>query len=366
MVVSRDITEKASEEPTKRLEMTERNLGSSLDPVPWDTTATSAVRKLSFSEQQHRFETKRERILKKAYLECKRITASYAKTFFLGTSLLSEEKRLPVWAIYVWCRRTDDIVDGPRAAGNDDEVREVLADWEKRIDEIFAGRAFDALDLALVDVVQKFPLLRSQPFFDMVEGMKMDLQKSRYETWQELYLYCYRVAATVGLMTLPIMGTATPGKAALEEAKEPAIALGIALQITNILRDVGEDAGRGRIYIPKEDMEKFNYTEEELFNGVINENYIDLMKFEIARARDYFQQAEAGIAMLAPDARLPVRASMDIYGGILTQLEANRYDNFTKRAYVTKAKKISMLPLSWMRTVEDGPGAALYNLLGRP
>eukprot|EP00188_Purpureofilum_apyrenoidigerum_P000184 Plantae.Rhodophyta-Purpureofilum_apyrenoidigerum.ctg10714.p1 GENE.Plantae.Rhodophyta-Purpureofilum_apyrenoidigerum.ctg10714~~Plantae.Rhodophyta-Purpureofilum_apyrenoidigerum.ctg10714.p1 ORF type:complete len:368 (-),score=57.70 Plantae.Rhodophyta-Purpureofilum_apyrenoidigerum.ctg10714:269-1372(-) len=367
--------------------------------MPWDTTAPG-VQSLSYFDQRLRFLKKRERILNKAYKECQRITATYAKTFYLGTSFLSKEKRLPVWAIYVWCRRTDDIVgkwgspqlrpfqlgraplgregvrgnadalptgtDGPRAQGRREELERALQSWQERLAAVFEGNARDALDLALVDVVEKYPLLQPQPFTDMIEGMRMDLEKFRYETWDELYTYCYRVAATVGLMTLPIMGTSRPGVGAYEEAKEPAVALGIALQITNILRDVGEDRHRGRIYIPQEDMKRFNYTEDELFKGVVNKNYIELMKFEIARARHYFQQAEEGILMLAPDARLPVRASMDIYSGILNQLEENGFDNFNKRAYVPKLKKMMMLPLCWLRIQQEGAFRLLYNAIGSP
>mmetsp|Transcript_5689 Transcript_5689/g.16927 ORF Transcript_5689/g.16927 Transcript_5689/m.16927 type:complete len:408 (+) Transcript_5689:137-1360(+) len=371
MVVSREYSERPVSDDSPKLNsdipVFDRHTaaGKLSEQMPWDTTATG-VQSLSYFDQRLRFLKKRERILNKAYKECQRITSTYAKTFYLGTSFLSKEKRLPVWAIYVWCRRTDDIVDGPRALGRRDELEKTLQGWEERLAGVFKGNARDALDLALVDVVEKYPLLRVQPFTDMIEGMRMDLDKFRYKTWDELYTYCYRVAATVGLMTLPIMGTSRPGLAAYEEAKSPAIALGIALQITNILRDVGEDRHRGRIYIPQEDMQRFNYTEEELFNGVVNKNYIELMKFEIARARHYFKLAEEGILMLSPDARLPVRASMDIYSGILNQLEENGYDNFSKRAYVPKMKKMMMLPLCWLRIQQEGAFRHLYNALGSP
>ena len=189
----------------------------------------------------------------------------------------------------------------------------------------------------------------------MIKGMLMDTPQSgqdRYETWDDLYTYCYRVAGTVGLMVLPILGAA-PGYTE-EEAKKPALALGVALQITNILRDVGEDAVRGRIYIPRKDMERFGVTEEQILSYQLDNNYIRLVQFYIEKAKFYYKQAEEGIPMLAPSARLPVRVSLDMYGQILDKIEANGYDNFRRRAYVSKTEKLLTLPLSWWRTKTAG------------
>ena len=165
--------------------------------------------------------------------------------------------------------------------------------------------AYDSIDLALVDTVRNYPGLTVQPFEDMVKGMVMDLDQNRFDTFDELYVYCYRVAGTVGLMVLPIMGTAED--ATLEEALEPALALGVALQLTNILRDVGEDRARQRIYLPREDLERFGVSEQSLLKGIKDENYTNMLKFQIARAREWYARAEAGIPMLAEDAQLPVR-----------------------------------------------------------
>jgi len=223
-----------------------------------------------------------------------------------------------------------------------------LAAWRARLNSVWQGEATDALDLTLLDTRMKYPSLSIEPFLDMIEGMKMDTPQfgqNRYKTWDDLYLYCYRVASTVGLMSLPIFGTA-PGYTE-EQAKSPAIALGIGLQITNILRDVGEDARRGRIYLPQEDMERFNVTERQILNNVLDDNYIKLMKFEIQRARDYYKEAQDGIPMLAPAARLGVQAASDIYSQILNKVEDNGYDNFRFRAYVKSNEKLSLLLSSW-------------------
>jgi len=201
-----------------------------------------------------------------------------------------------------------------------------------------------------------------EPYRDMVRGMLMDVSdKVTYDTWDELYLYCYRVASTVGLMTMPIMGTA-PG-VSMEEARDPAVALGIALQITNILRDVGEDArDRGRIYLPQEDMRKFGVTSEWVLahssaGAVVQESdaetlrqYKELVKFEIARARKYYDEAQQGIALLAPSAQLPVAVAMELYREILDRIERNDYDNLSKRAYLTGPEKLKMVPDIWLKT----------------
>lgn len=299
---------------------------------------------------------RRTNVLNQAYQECERITSIFAKTFYLGTKFMSPVARKAIWAIYVWCRRTDDIVDGPRAmVRGKKSMQQDLQDWTVRLEDVWEGKPRDALDLALVDVREKYPSLPIAPFKDMIDGMVMDVPgigKNRYQTFAELELYCYRVAGTVGLMTLPILGTAMG--VSEEDAKYPALSLGIALQLTNILRDVGEDAVRGRIYLPLEDLAQFGVDPDNIMNGILDANYKDLMKYQIARARFYYKQAARGIPMLAPESRLPVQASLDMYGKILEAIEANDYDNFRKRAYISKTEKLLTLPLSYMRSLNPG------------
>lgn len=289
---------------------------------------------------------RREELLSRSYDMCKEITSHYSKTFFMGTRLFPPEKARAVWAVYAWCRRTDDIVDKPRADRT--SLRTELQQWQQRLSAIWAGRPYDMIDLALADTVKNYPALSITPFEDMIKGMVMDLDQNRFETFEELYVYCYRVAGTVGLMTMPIMGTADGYTE--EDALEPALALGVALQLTNILRDVGEDRHRQRIYIPQEDLRRFGVTEQALIKGVKSENYVQMLKFQIARAREWYQRAETGVAMLAPEARLPVRASLDMYSSILDKIELNNYDNFEKRAYTTKLEKLALLPGAWWKT----------------
>jgi phytoene synthase len=288
-----------------------------------------------------------------SYQLCRQITAKYAKTFYLGTLLMSKAKRPAIWAIYAWCRRTDELVDGPAAAIT---TPETLDKWEQQLESIFAGHPVDNYDVALVDTLQRFPI-DIQPFRDMIAGQRMDLHRSRYKNFEELYLYCYRVAGTVGLMSTSVMGIDTEQNTAPWSRNqlpyiptEEAIALGIASQLTNILRDVGEDARRGRIYIPQEDLVRFNYTEQDLFKGVVDDRWRSLMRFQIARTRQFYTQAEKGISYLSPDARLPVWAALMHYSRILEKIERNNYDVFNQRAYVPQWQKLGSLPLAWLRS----------------
>jgi len=295
----------------------------------------------------------RQGALADGYEICRKITASYAKTFYLGTRFMDPDRARSIWAVYAWCRRTDDIVDAPR--GGVKYLMREIAQWGKRLEGIWEGSAYDIVDLPLVDTVKRYPDMDIQPYKDMIEGMLMDLSQDRYATFEDLYVYCYRVAGTVGLMTLPVMGTA-PG-VTYEEAVEPALALGIALQLTNILRDVGEDARRGRIYLPQEDLARFGVTEEQVLAGRLDENYVRMMQFQIARARDYFDKSEDGISKLSESARMPVRASLDLYRKILERIESNGYDNFRKRAYVSKIEKFLTLPSSYFKCMEAAKAA---------
>eukprot|EP00562_Extubocellulus_spinifer_P011817 CAMPEP_0178555698 /NCGR_PEP_ID=MMETSP0697-20121206/9000_1 /TAXON_ID=265572 /ORGANISM="Extubocellulus spinifer, Strain CCMP396" /LENGTH=554 /DNA_ID=CAMNT_0020188721 /DNA_START=242 /DNA_END=1905 /DNA_ORIENTATION=- len=292
------------------------------------------------------------RLLTESYEESGIVTAAFAKTFYLGTKLMSPPAQRAIWAIYVWCRRTDEIVDAPRSPSDPDMLSD-LSQWEIRTENLWnLGQVVDVLDLPLLDVRINYPKLDITPFIDMVRGMLMDipeLGQDRYLTFDELHLYCYRVAGTVGLMSMPIFGC--DDGFTEEEAKEPALSLGVAFQITNILRDVGEDATtRGRVYLPLQDMEKFGVTEQQLFDQRVDDNYVALMKYEIERARMYYDRAKRGVPMLSAESRLPVQSSLDCYGKILDKIEENGYDTLTKRAYVSKWEKLFEIPFSWYRT----------------
>ncbi|MGB7084750.1 MAG: phytoene synthase, partial [Phormidesmis sp.] len=253
---------------------------------------------------------------------------------------------------YVWCRRTDELVDGPQAKFTTEST---LDHWESQLESLFLGHPKDDLDVAMVDTLGRFDL-DIQPFRDMIDGQRMDLQRARYDTFEELKLYCYRVAGTVGLMSTTVMGMDTNVNASPWRQSNPvmppiaeAVSLGIANQLTNILRDVGEDARRDRIYLPLEDLSLFDYTPEDLLNGVIDDRWRSLMRFQIQRALKYYQEAETGISRLHPDARWPVWTALMLYRKILDVIVENDYDVFSRRAFVPKARKFLCLPQALIR-----------------
>ena len=290
--------------------------------------------------------------LDQAYEICRKETQKWAKTFYLGTLLLPLKKRKAIWAIYVWCRRTDEIMDSVEASSkSQDELSDNLDAWEENTKNVFNGNIKSELDAVLLDTIEKYPQ-NIQPYLDMIDGQRMDLNKFRYKDFEELKLYCYRVAGTVGLMTQNVMGIdsayTTAPWSSNPDPSESAIALGIANQLTNILRDVGEDRQRGRIYLPQEDIEKFNYSEEELLKGEINNQWKELMNFELTRARDWFQKSEDGIKWLSSDARWPVWTSLRLYRGILDSIERLDYDVFNNRAFVKNSVKAFEIPISFL------------------
>ncbi|KAJ9540915.1 hypothetical protein OSB04_027421 [Centaurea solstitialis] len=298
-------------------------------------------------------------VLNEAYDRCGEVCAEYAKTFYLGTLLMTPERRKAIWAIYVWCRRTDELVDGPNASHI---TPKALDRWESRLEDLFNGRPFDMLDAALADTVSKFPV-DIQPFKDMIEGMRMDLRKSRYKTFDELYLYCYYVAGTVGLMSVPIMGIAPESQATTESVYNAALSLGIANQLTNILRDVGEDARRGRVYLPQDELAQAGLSDEDIFAGKVTDKWRSFMKKQIKRARSFFDEAEEGVTQLSSASRWPVWASLLLYRQILDEIEANDYNNFTRRAYVSKPKKLVSLPFAYAKSLAPPSSRALSKIM---
>lgn len=284
-----------------------------------------------------------EAVLEEAYQHCRRITRKGSKTFYFGSLLLPYQKRRAMWAFYSFCRYTDDLVDNSESLTSD-ELVEQLDYWETESRAALQGQVNARLShfLAWSHSVTNFQI-PPEPTLELIEGCRMDLTKSRYANFDELRLYCYRVASTVGLVAAQVIGYSDP------IALNYAIDLGIAMQLTNILRDVGEDARNGRIYLPLDEMRQFGYTEEELLQGVINQSFIQLMKFQIERARRYYQQAMPGIEYLTADSRLSISVAADLYSRILDVIERNNYDVFTRRAYVPGKEKLARLLVNWRK-----------------
>lgn len=273
--------------------------------------------------------------LDEAYRICVDIIRKHSRSFSLGSYFLPAEKRQAVRAFYALCRTSDDLVDQAQ-----DEVRHTLARWVALVQADNPPPDNPVL-LAWHDTATRYNVPRYL-IDELLAGVAMDLTVNRYATFDDLWLYCYRVASVVGLVTMYITGHH-------EGASPYAISLGIALQLTNILRDVGEDAARGRIYLPQEDLARFDLCDDDILQGRLDDRFRTLMRFEIERAHTLYEEAWPGIALLSRDSQFSVSAAAEIYRGILAKIEVNDYDVFTKRAHLTTTDKILMLPRIYKR-----------------
>jgi phytoene synthase len=292
----------------------------------------------------------RQEQIEEAYEYCRRVTQQASKTFFWGSMFLPPPKRQAIWAVYAFCRVVDDIADEvpdpvtpvPGHLRGSFSPQKELDRWRTSLEHLYlhGGACDDPIQLAWSDMLERFavPL---EPAIDLLQGVAMDLSHMRYSNFDDLYLYCYRVAGTIGLLTSPIFGYQD------EAALAHSVDLGVALQLTNILRDIGEDAQRDRIYLPRDEMYYFGYCENELMNGVMNDAFRNLIRFQITRAEDYYERAQPGIALLNADCRMAVRLSSSLYHAILDRIRLNQYNVFTKRASVPLKTKLAAVPQYW-------------------
>jgi len=266
--------------------------------------------------------------------------------FFYSFLFLPKPKREAIIDVYRFCRAVDDVVDDIVESGGGGHARDLahveLDKWRAEIDSLYAGQPVQPLSQKLHTVLARFPM-PAEYFHEMINGCEMDLQRSRYETFEELYQYCYRVAAITGLMCIEIFTYRSP------RTKEYAVNLGIALQLTNILRDVKEDAERGRVYLPQEDLRRFGYDENDLFNNVVNDNFRALMKFECDRAHEYYQRAQDCL----PDEDLPTltaaRTMGKIYFRLLEQIERFDYDVFHHQVRLHRPERFYIALSEWLK-----------------
>jgi len=242
--------------------------------------------------------------------------------------------------IYAFCRKTDDIVDMKYESLKNKEV--TLNDWEKELQLALNKKSEIKLLNELSKQISKFNIPHN-PFFDLIDGMKMDLSKKRYETFDELREYCYKAASTVGLMTIPIFGY--KNKSTVKFAEN----LGIALQLTNIIRDIKMDAVVDRIYLPQDDLKKFNYSEYDLMNNEYNENFIELMKFQVERAKSFYLMADENLTKEDKASMFAARAMEHIYDRLLQKIEAEKYNVFKKKINVSRRNKIFISLSVWAK-----------------
>ncbi len=275
-----------------------------------------------------------------AYEYCRHITREAAGNFYYAFVTLPRRRRRAMYAAYAYCRLCDDLSDDDLPL--DQKTAQIRAINDRLMsarDGNPDGPVFEALAHAAAEY--------GIPYEDLMEvarGVEMDLTISRYETFEDLATYCYRVASVVGLICIKICGYSD------ERAREYAIDLGLAMQLTNILRDIREDAERGRIYIPQEDLRRFNYSEEDLMAGTINDEFRSLMEFEVERAREYFERGKRGLKLLPIRTRAFPAVLGGLYGHVLDRIEARNYNVFEGRVGLSTREKVGLAVRLWIQS----------------
>ncbi len=274
-----------------------------------------------------------------AYAECQRLTKREAKNFYYAFVTLPHEKRRAIYAAYTFCRHCDDSVD--EAATVEDKLS-ALSSLQASLDLAYGGQAASPMFLALADAAERYEIPQEY-FREIILGVESDLIKTRYQDFDELRQYCYRVASVVGLVCLQIFqyrnGT----------AREHAVDLGLAMQLTNIMRDVREDWEMGRVYLPQDEMDRFGYTEEQLGSGVRNDAFVDLLRYQGERARDYFRSGFRLLPYLSRRSRACPAVLGAIYSRVLERIEASDYDVLgERRIALSTGEKTRITARAWL------------------
>jgi phytoene synthase len=281
-------------------------------------------------------------LLTEAYAHCDNITRQHSKTFYMASALMPNTQRRAIRALYAFCRTCDDLVDNHPA---DSDPIQNLEQWRMKTSRLNPDET-DLIALAWHDtrLTHSIPSLYAE---QLIEGVKMDFSHKRYQTFAELAEYCYGVASTVGLMSMHIIGFRH------HHALAYAIRLGVALQLTNILRDVGEDYRMGRLYLPREELLTYGIREEDIAAGRVTENWRQFMKFQIGRARELYRTSLPGVKLLDKSGRFATYAAGILYARILDEIEKNDYDVFTRRAHTSTWTKLKNLPDIWWKSMTE-------------
>ena len=284
--------------------------------------------------------------LAKSYAECKRLNAQHGKTYYLATLLLPPAKRPFVHALYGFARYADEIVDDLASTLSDTEKAESLQNWGSSVlSDIKAGRSHDHIGAALVDTVKRFNIPISY-FEAFLKSMQMDLTITQYQSYEDLMEYVYGSAAVIGLQMLPILGTLS------DEAYVAAEKLGVAFQLANFIRDVGEDLDRGRIYLPLQELAKHGVTSQMLEERTLTPEIKSALKEQIARVRRLQAEAASGIKLLAPESRACIEAASELYCGIVDEVEKIDYEIFKKRAKTSTWRRIKVAAPAYLRAIK--------------
>ena len=283
--------------------------------------------------------------LRASYAECKRLNSLHGKTYYLATLLLPPAKRPFVHALYGFARYADEIVDDLASTLSPQEKADVLRTWSSGVlSDLSAGKSNDAVGAALVDTVSRFNIPH-QYFVDFLHSMEMDLTVSTYANYEALSEYVYGSAAVIGLEMVSILGALS------DDAYESAKKLGIAFQLANFIRDVGEDLDRGRIYLPLDELAAHGVTEEMLYKRVLTPEIIQALKFQIARVRQLQAEAAPGLDLLHATSRPCIRAASELYCGIVDEVEAIGYDIFNRRAKTSTARRLRVAGKAYIQAL---------------
>lgn len=274
---------------------------------------------------------------------CETVTRQSGSNFYYSFLFLPRRRREAMYAIYAFCKEVDSAVD--EAAPGSDPSKQ-LERWRRELEAVYQGRPTLPVAISLADHVHRFHIPKDY-FEDLIAGVEMDLTIRRYATFDDLSLYCYRVASAVGLICLHVFGTRSP------RAREYAINLGLAFQLTNILRDLGTDADYGRIYLPLEDLSRFGYSEEHLLQKTYSSSFRELMKFECARTRAYYDKASRAVdALPAADRRTLTVAEImrGVYIRILDRIEHSGYQVYGSRISLSSSYRLAIAAGVYLRS----------------
>ena len=283
--------------------------------------------------------------LDSAYNFCEKVTKITAKNFFYAFRVLPKEKRRAIYVIYAFCRECDDIADGDQPAKIKLKKLNEIANLFNHSDSQGLHRT-NPIFIALEDVIKKYKIPKNY-FVEFIDGMTMDQKLSRYSDFQELKVYCYKVASVVGLMCIEIFGYRVKNPKILEHAEN----LGIAMQLTNIIRDIKEDVNRNRIYLPQADLTEFDYTESELKSSVHNKKFCSLMALQTERVKTFFKASEDLEKFIFEDARSCIKILRSLYLNILLKIEASGYQLFGAKIELSRTEKFTLMFQLWIHHV---------------